>query len=174
MFKIILDQIAFKKINMSEYDKLSSSGVWVLFLLVSVASSYITGASLGFWALNAIFGALTMYACGYRFIAFWFKKRGLWDGNGNILGMMITSGAICILYLPAMIIHPDLWLLILIPAVAIGVNAYKHALNISISQVLIAWLVSFVIMVIAIIPLMILMQIIAPVLGIEVPAEMAI
>ncbi|TQV63341.1 MAG: hypothetical protein FNT15_04050 [Sulfurovum sp.] len=173
MFKIILDQIAFRKIGMGEYDKLSSTGVWVLFLLVSVATSYTVGASLGLWTLNAIFGALIAYVI-YRFLAFWFKKRGLWNGNGNILGLMITSSAIDILMIPALMTHPALAGLLFVISLAIAVNALKCALNISISQILIAFFIALIVAVIVMIPLSFLMQIIAPAIGIELPpmAEM--
>ncbi|KIM05137.1 MAG: hypothetical protein KN64_05025 [Sulfurovum sp. AS07-7] len=173
MFKIILDQIAFKKIGMSEYDKLSFIQVWVLFALISIATSYIAGGSLGLWALNAVFGALTVYAI-YMFLAFWFKKRDLWNGNGNILGLMITSSAIDILYIPAFLIHPALAGLLFVFSFAIAVNALKGALNISISQVLIAFLMASIVGVIVSIALGFLMENIAPALDIELPpvAEM--
>jgi hypothetical protein len=168
MYKIILDQIAFRKIDMSEYDKLASLGVWILFLLVSIATSYRVEASLGLWALEAIFGALVVYGL-YLFLAFWFKKRGLWDGNGNILGLMITSSAIDLLFIPTVMIHPVLAGLFFLFSIAIAVNALKGALNIKISQILIAFLIAFVLGFIVTIPLTFLIGFIATSLGIEFP-----
>ncbi len=168
MYKIILDQIAFKKINMSEYDKLSSLEMWILFFLVSVATSYSEEASLGLWALNTIFGAFVVYGI-YLFLAFWFKRRGLWDGNGNILGLMITSSAMDILVAPAMMIHPILVGLLFLLSVAISVNALKGALDISISQILIVFLITLVVAFIIMIPLGFLIEMISTSLGIELP-----
>jgi len=168
MFKIILDQIAFRKIDISEYAKLSSAGVWLLFLFVSISTSYTPETTLGYWALSSIFGALGVYVM-YLFLAFWFKKRGLWDGNGNMFGLFITSSAIDILFIPALMIHPALAGLFFIISLTIGINAIRGALNIKISQTLIAILIGLIVAVIVMIPLSIIMEIIAPVLGIELP-----
>jgi hypothetical protein len=86
-----------------------------------------------------------------------------------MFGLFITSSAIDILFIPALMIHPALAGLLFIISLTIGINAIRGALNIKISQILIAILIGLIVAVIVMIPLSIIMEIIAPVLGIELP-----
>jgi hypothetical protein len=168
MFSIIIDQLRFKKLPMVEYNKVSSLGMWSLFALIAVSVGYMPESSVEFWILNTIMSAVSVFL-GYKFLGFLLKKRELWDGTGNLFGLFVTSSAIDVLAVPSFLVHPALGMILFILSLFVGVNAFKGALDIKLSRIIVVFVMTFVVVMVLGIIVGFAGGFLAETLGIELP-----
>lgn len=171
MFSIIVDQLRFKKLPLSEYESISTGMAWMWMVLIGIVmnSDILIYDRNGFAAFGVavIFQTLGVYAA-YLIMAWWLKKQNHFDGNGNLWGLVATASTIDMIAPFVVMVHPMAMAVFAIASLAVFYNALKSGLRLGTKSTVIAILV----VTISAVLLSILVGVIIAMSGLPIP-EMA-
>jgi hypothetical protein len=140
MFQIIIDQLRFKKIPIGSYDGISSQAAWILMVLISIVGNgdiLIHEKNIIFFVVPVILQLISIYIA-YLIMVWWFKKKGYFDGNGNVWGLFATASSIDIIAPFVAMIHPLVFVVFIIFSMAIFFNALKSGFDLSVKSTIVA------------------------------------
>jgi hypothetical protein len=144
MFSIIVDQLRFKKLPISEYESISAGMAWMWMVLIGIVmnSDILIYDRNGFAAFGVavIFQTLGVYVA-YLIMAWWLKKQSHFDGNGNLWGLVATASTIDMIAPFVVMVHPMGMAVFAIASLAVFYNALKSGLKLGTKSAVIAILV---------------------------------
>ena len=143
MFSIIVDQLRFKKLPISDYAGISSVMAWVWMVLIGVVINsdiLLYGKDIVAFGIAVVLQTLGVYAA-YLIMAWWLKKQGHFDGNGNLWGLFATASTIDVIAPFVTMVHPMAMVIFVIASFSVFFNALKSGLSLGTKSTVIAILV---------------------------------
>jgi hypothetical protein len=144
MFSIIVNQLRFKKLPISEYESISAGMAWMWMVLIGIVMNsdvllYDRNAFAAF-GVAVIFQTLGVYSA-YLIMVWWLKKQDHFDGNGNLWGLIATASTIDIVVPFVAMLHPIAMVVFAIASFFVFYNALKSGLSLGTKSTVIAILV---------------------------------
>lgn len=143
MFSIIVDQLRFKKLPISEYESIPTWMAWIWMVLIGVVINseiLFYGRDAFAFGVAVVFQTLGVYVA-FLIMAWWLKKQGLFDGNGNLWGLIATASTIDIVVPFVAMLHPIAMVVFAIASFSVFYNALKSGLSLGTKSTVIAILV---------------------------------
>lgn len=143
MFSIIVDQLRFKKLPIGSYDGVSTGMAWMWMVLIGIVMNsdiLLYGKEIFAFGIAVVLQTLGVYVA-YLIMIWWLKRRGHFDGNGNLWGLIATASTIDIIAPFVAMVHPMAMIAFAIASFSVFYNALKSGLSLGAKSTVIAILV---------------------------------
>jgi len=143
MFSIIIDQLRFKKLSISEYDRISMMVAWVWMVLIGMVMNsdiLLYDKNIFAFGISVILQTTGIYIA-YLIMVWWLKKQAYYDGNGNLWGLVVTASTVDMATPLITLSHPIIMVIFAVASFAVFYNALKSGLNLEAKATVIAILV---------------------------------